>query len=98
MIMCIKSVGYYSSLFQDVLWVVELWLTQIHNTMLKREIADFDATALYPSAMHYMDGLLEGVPKTLSDKSYEFLIQQDGYLIILYNHKTEDALGLPINI
>ena len=46
---------------------------------VKRKISYFDATALYPSAMHYMDGLLEGVfPKILSDESYEFLIQQDG--------------------
>ena len=48
---------------------------------VKRKIADFDACSLYPSAMHFMDGLLEDKPKVLNDKSYEFLKQQDGYFV-----------------
>ena len=47
----------------------------------KHKIADFDACSLYPSAMHFMDGLLEDKPKLLNDKSYEFLNQQDGYFV-----------------
>ena len=30
---------------------------------VKKTIADVDACSLYPSAMYYMDGLLEGLPK-----------------------------------
>ena len=45
--------------------------------LVKRNISDFDACSLYPSAMHFKDGLLEDKPKTLYDKSYEFLKQQD---------------------
>ena len=46
---------------------------------VKRKIADVDACSLYPSAMHYMDGLLEDKPKVLNYKSHEFLQQQDVY-------------------
>ena len=47
--------------------------------MLKKTIADFDACSLYPSAMHYIDGLLEDKPKVLYDKYYDFSKQEDGY-------------------
>ena len=48
---------------------------------VKNKVADVDAGSLYPSAMYFMDGLLEGLPKALSDTSYEFLKQQDGYFV-----------------
>ena len=63
---------------------------------VKRKIADFDATALYPSAMHYMDGCLKGVPNILSDKSYESLSQQDGYFIIIKSIKLKIHLDFPL--
>ena len=34
---------------------------------VKKKIADFDACSLYPSAMHYMGGSLNGKPKVLVD-------------------------------
>ena len=46
---------------------------------VKKKTADFDACSLYTSAMYFMEGFLKGLPKTLSDTSYEFLKQQDGY-------------------
>ena len=48
--------------------------TQYH---VKKEIADFDACSLYPSAISRMDGFLEGKPNILRNTSYEFLKQQD---------------------
>ena len=48
---------------------------------VKKKIAGFDASALYPSAMHFMDGFLEDKPKVINDIFYEFLKQQDGYYI-----------------
>ena len=50
---------------------------------IKKKIADFDACSLYPSAMYFMAGFLTGLPKVISDSSYEFLTQQDGYLLEL---------------
>ena len=47
-----------------------------------KNIADVDACSLYPSAMYKMDGCLEGKPKVLRNPSYEFLKQQDGYLLL----------------
>ena len=44
-------------------------------------INDFDAVSLYPSAMRRMDGFLKGVPKVLTELSYDFLKQQDGYFV-----------------
>ena len=46
---------------------------------VKKKIADFDACSLYPSAMYFMEGFLKGLPNVLSDTSYEFLKQQDGF-------------------
>ena len=45
---------------------------------VKKKLAAVDASSLYPSAMHFMDGFLEDKPKVLYDKSYEFLKQQGG--------------------
>ena len=50
---------------------------------VKKKVADFDACSLYPSAMYFMAGFLTGLPKVISDSSYEFLNQQDGYFVRL---------------
>ena len=57
--------------------------TTANNKMyhVKKKTADFDACSLYPSAMYYMDGLLEGLPEVLRNTSYEFLKQQGCYFI-----------------
>ena len=39
---------------------------------VEREITDFDACSLYPSAMYFMEGFLKGLLNVLSDTSYEF--------------------------
>ena len=62
----------------------------------KRKIADFDACSLYPSAMQFMDGLLEDKPKVLYDKSYEFLKQQDGYFVRTKIIKLNKHLDSPL--
>ena len=48
---------------------------------VKKESADFDACSLYPSAMYFMGGFLQGLPNIFSGTSYEFLKQQDGYFV-----------------
>ena len=50
---------------------------------VKNKIADFDACSLYPSAMHFMDGILEGLPKVLTNISYDFL--KKSRWILYYN-------------
>ena len=40
---------------------------------IKKEIADFDACGVYPSAMYFMDGFLEGLPKALNNTSVMIL-------------------------
>ena len=44
---------------------------------VKKKTADFDACSLYPSAMYFIDGFLEGLPKVLTNTSYDFLKRQD---------------------
>ena len=63
---------------------------------VKEKIADFDACSLYPSAMHFMDGLLEGKPKVLNDKSYEFLKRRDGYFVRVKIVKLNKHLDFPL--
>ena len=48
---------------------------------VKRKTADFDACSLYPSAMSFMEGFLQGLHQVLKDTSYGFLKQQYGYFI-----------------
>ena len=48
-------------------------MTNSKQYHVKKKTADFDACSLYPSAMHFMDGLLEDKPKAFCDKSYDFL-------------------------
>lgn len=44
-------------------------------------VNDFDAVSLYPSAMSRMDGFLKGTPKVITNLSYNWLKQQDGYFV-----------------
>ena len=44
---------------------------------VKQKITDFGACSLYPSAMYQMEGCLEGLPKALTNLSYESLKEQD---------------------
>ena len=66
-----------------------------------QEIADFDACSLYPSAMYFMAGFLAGLPKAISNSSYEFLKQQDGYFvrvkIIKLNKHSDFPLASKLN-
>lgn len=58
--------------------------TMVSENKKKRvegKINDFDAVSLYPSAMRRMDGFLKGIPKVLTELSYDFLKQQDGYFV-----------------
>ena len=63
---------------------------------VKNKIADVDACSLYPSAMHFMDGLLEDKPKVLNYKYYEFLKQQDGYVVRAKIIKLNKHLYVPL--
>lgn len=46
-----------------------------------KEVDDFDAVSLYPSAMFRLGGYLKGKPKMLTKLNYEFLEKQDGYFV-----------------
>ena len=48
---------------------------------IEGKLNDFDAVSLYPSAMKRMDGFLKGIPHVLTDCSYDFLKNQDGYFV-----------------
>lgn len=48
---------------------------------IEGKINDFDAVSLYPSAMNRMDGFLKGIPKILTNLTYDFLKKQDGYFV-----------------
>ena len=63
---------------------------------VKGNIADFDACSLYPSAMYFMEGFLKGLPNVLSDASYEFLKQQDGYFVRIKIIKLNKHFDFPL--
>ena len=63
---------------------------------VKKKTADFDACSLYPSAMHFMEGLLNDKPSAVNDKSYDFLKQQDGYFIRIRIIKLNKHLDFPL--
>ena len=63
---------------------------------VKIKIADFGACSLYPSAMYFMLGCLKGLPKILNNTSYEFLKQQDGYVVRINIIKLNNHLYFPL--
>jgi hypothetical protein len=48
---------------------------------IKKNINDFDAVSLYPSAMNRMKGFLKGKPKVIENLNYNWLSNQDGYFV-----------------
>lgn len=46
-----------------------------------KNIQDFDAVSLYPSAMHLFDGYLKGIPKRITTTDYKQLSKYDGYFV-----------------
>jgi hypothetical protein len=48
---------------------------------LTEKVNDFDAVSLYPSAMSRMSGFLKGIPKIITNLSYDWLQKQDGYFV-----------------
>ena len=47
--------------------------------------------------MYFMEGFLKGLPKILSDTSYEFLKQQDGYFVRVKIIRLNKHLGSPLS-
>ena len=63
---------------------------------VKNKIDDFGACNLYPSAMYFMCAFLEGLPKVLTNISYDFLKRQDVYFIIIKIIKLNKHLDFPL--
>jgi hypothetical protein len=49
--------------------------------VMNEKINDFDAVSLYPSAMARIPGFLMGVPKVITNTSYDDLQKKDGYFV-----------------
>ncbi len=85
---CVDMDGFLGNFFQDHIVGGRTMLA--HNKKVKittREhgfnIVDFDAVSLYPSAMAFFDGFVQGLPKELSSeqKTMEFLATIDYFFI-----------------
>ena len=63
---------------------------------VKKKVADVGACSLYPSAMYQMEGFLEGLPKVLTNLSYDFLKEQDGDFIRIKTIKLHKHSELPL--
>ena len=48
---------------------------------VEKNIQDFDAVSLYPSAMYLFQGYLKGTPKRIVSKNYEDIKNYDGYFV-----------------
>ena len=64
---------------------------------VKKKTADFDACSLYPGAMCFMEGFSKGLPDVLSDTSYDFVKQQDGYFVRIKIIKQSKHLNFPLS-
>jgi hypothetical protein len=66
---------------------------------IKKNVSDFDAVSLYPSAMKRIGeigGYLIGSPKILKNFSYDFLKSVDGYFIEIKITKVGKYLDFPL--
>ena len=79
--------GCYNDVFQ-ISGVLQQYITRCvaggrcmtaNNKMyrVKKKVADLDACSLYSSAMHFIEVLLEGLPKVLNNIPYDVLKEQD---------------------
>jgi hypothetical protein len=48
---------------------------------IEKNIQDFDAVSLYPSAMHLFEGFLKGMPKRITTTNYDELKKYDGLFL-----------------
>ena len=78
--------------------------------ILDMRVNDFDAVSLYPSAMARLEGFLKGIPKVITNLSYDDLKTKDGYFVDvivksvgierafpLMSYKTQDGVRLFTN-
>ena len=63
---------------------------------VKKELDDFDAVSLYPSAMSRLGGYLIGKPKVLENKTYEFLQSCDGYFVEIMINEVGKNYAFPL--
>jgi len=63
---------------------------------VKKELDDFDAVSLYPSAMNELKGYLKGVPKKLSSLDYETISKYDGYFVEIEILKVGKRFSFPL--
>jgi len=59
-------------------------------------LADFDAVSLYPSAMEELKGYLKGTPKIITNKSYDYLKNLDGYFVEIVIKQVNKTYGFPL--
>jgi len=66
---------------------------------IQRNVDDFDAVSLYPSAMKRLGeigGYLKGTPKIIPELSYDFLQRQDGYFVEIVITKVGKGYKFPL--
>jgi len=64
---------------------------------LKENIQDFDAVALYPTAMNRIDGFPTGHPKIIKNSLYEEIKDYDNYVVeILITSQDKKEYGIPM--
>ena len=62
---------------------------------VKTKISYVDACSLYPSAMYYMDGFLDGVPKLLKSLSYDLKKEQkDGHCFFFLETRCSNHINM----
>lgn len=64
----------------------------------KKKVADFDAVGLYVSAMARMAGFLQGKPKVIENKSFDWLLKNtDGFFVkVLCLNNPNKKRGFPL--
>ena len=61
-----------------------------------KNILDFDAVSLYPSAMCRMDGYLKGLPKVLTNLEWNDIKHYDGLFLEIKIKKIKNNLNFPL--
>ena len=78
---CYEMNGALGTFFQNFVSGGRVCSKNNEKHLVDKNIQDFDAVSLYPSAMHLFDGYLKGVPKRIDTTKYEELKKYDGYYV-----------------
>ena len=96
---CYSISGIPRAFIQKCVYGGKVMTRKNEKFIIEKDVADYDCTSEYPSAMAEMDGVLKGIPKLLQKEhlNKEFLDSVDGYFVKVFcKNNSKKILDFPM--